>query len=133
MKVLSPKIHGFVDYVAVAVLIAAPSLFGFGGLAATICYVLAGAQLIMSLLTAYPLGIAHLIPFTLHGGVELVTSLFLVAAPWIFGFAAAPRNFFLISGIGLLLVYLITNYRAADAYRKKGPVQGFDAVVPGPR
>lgn len=120
MKFLSPRIHGFIDYGAVLVLALAPTLFGFAGIAALLCYVLAVVQLGMSLATAYPLGLAHLIPFTAHGGVELVTSFFLVAAPWLFGFAdvTAARNFFVIGGIVLLATYLITNYRAADAYRR---------------
>ena len=119
MKFLDPKTHGFLDYLAVALLALAPTLFGFTGVAATICYVLAVVQLGMSLLTAYPLGVAKLIPFPIHGGVELATSIFLVAAPWLFGFddVAASRNFFLAAGLGLLLVYVVTNYKAAERGR----------------
>jgi hypothetical protein len=115
MKILSPRVHGYLDYMVVALLFLAPSLFGFTGIAATICYVLAPVQLVMSLLTAYPLGVAKMIPFPVHGGVELVTSIGLIAAPWLFGFSAfdAARNFFLVAGIGLGLVYLVTNYAAA--------------------
>jgi hypothetical protein len=117
MKILNPRVHGYVDYVAVAGLALAPTLFGFAGVPATICYILAVVQLVMSLTTAYPTSIAKVIPFTIHGGVELLTSLFLVAAPWIFAFSdvMAARNFFLVSGAGLLLVYLVTDYKAATA------------------
>lgn len=117
---LSPKIHGIIDYVAVGVLVVAPALFGFAGVPAYLCYGVAAALLGMSLLTAYPLGVAHVIPFTVHGAVEVVVTLALVAAPWIFGFSNvdAARNFFIVSGIGLGAVYLATNYRAADVYRK---------------
>jgi uncharacterized membrane protein len=119
MKVLAPKPHGYIDYVAVALLVLAPSLFGFVGIAATLSYVLAVMQLGMSLITAYPVSLAKVLPFTAHGVVELVTSLFLIAAPWLFGFdaVAASRNFFVIAGVGLLLVYVITDYKAADRYR----------------
>ena len=116
MKILEPRPHGVIDYAAVIILALAPSLFGFGGVAATICYVLALVQLVTSLITAYPLSVAKIIPFPIHGGVELVTSIFLVAAPWLFGFQNAPaaRNFFVISAIGLLLVYVVTNYRSTE-------------------
>jgi hypothetical protein len=119
MKLLAPRPHGYIDYVAVIALALAPTLFGFAGAPATICYVLAVVQLAMSLLTAYPLGLVKLIPFPVHGGVELVTALFLVAAPWIFRFnqVDAARNFFVASAIALLLVYLVTNYRAGDESR----------------
>lgn len=119
MKILSPRVHGYLDYVVVALLFLAPTLFGFAGIAATLCYVLGAAQLGMSLLTAYPLGIKHLIPFTVHGGVEVAVTIFLFVAPWLFGFSADhdARNFFLASGVGLGVVYLITDYKAADEYR----------------
>ncbi len=120
MKFLSPRVHGYLDYVAVALLALAPTLFGFGGVAAVLCYVLAVAQLGMSLLTAYPLGIAHLIPFTVHGGVEVAVTVLLLVAPWLFGFSADlhARNFFLAAGVGLGVIYVVTNYHAADEYRR---------------
>ena len=121
MKFLDPRVHGYLDYAAVLLLALAPWLFGFGGTPAVLCYVLAASQLGMSLLTAYPLGIAKVIPFTVHGGVELAVAIFLVVAPWLFGFDGvdAARNFFIAAGIGLGFVYLTTNYRAAQRY--EGP------------
>jgi hypothetical protein len=118
---LSPKVHGYGDYLIVALLALAPTLFNFSGTPAVICYVLAVAQLGMSLMTAYPLGVAKLIPFPVHGSVEVVTSAFLVIAPFLFGFSRvmSARNFFLVGGIGLFLVWLTTNYRAAER-----PLQG---------
>jgi VIT1/CCC1 family predicted Fe2+/Mn2+ transporter len=114
-RLLSPKIHGYIDYVAVALLALAPSLFGFGGVAAALCYILAVVQLGMSLLTAYPLGVARLIPFTIHGTIEAITSVFLVIAPFLFGFSRvdAARNFFIVGGIALFAVWFVTNYQAA--------------------
>ncbi|NUP12104.1 MAG: hypothetical protein HOW73_39160 [Polyangiaceae bacterium] len=121
---LSPKVHGIIDYLAVAMLAVAPALFGFAGIAAYLCYASAVGLLGLSLLTAYPLGIAHVIPFTIHGGIEVGMTLALVAAPWLFGFSDVPaaRNFFLISGVALGAVYLATNYKAADSYRKERPI-----------
>ena len=130
MKFLNPRVHGYIDYAAVAILALAPTLFGFGGIAAALCYILAAVQLGMSLATAYPVSIAKLIPFTIHGGIELATSVFLVIAPWLFGFSdiAAARNFFIIGGIVLLGVYLTTDYKAADVYRR-----GIDVPREAPR
>ncbi|UQA57161.1 SPW repeat domain-containing protein [Polyangium aurulentum] len=115
MKILSPRVHGYLDYLVVALLFLAPTLFGFGGIAASICYVLAPIQLVMSLLTAYPLGVAKVIPFPVHGGIELVTSIGLLAAPWLFGFSALDnaRNFFIVAAVGLGLVWATTNYVSA--------------------
>ena len=117
MRILSPRVHGVLDYAIVALLLLAPALFGFAGVAATICYALAIVQLGMSLLTNYPLSIAKLVPFPVHGAIELATSIGLLAMPWIFGFHTvdAARNFFVVGAIGLGLVWLVTNYQGVPA------------------
>jgi hypothetical protein len=117
MKILSPRVHGFIDYAIVALLVLAPTLFAFGGIAATICYVVAAFHLVMSLLTAYPLGVAKLIPFPVHGGIELAAGIALIVMPWIVGFSAVDnaRNFFVIAGIATAAVWLTTNYSVARA------------------
>jgi len=122
MKVLNPRSHGYLDYAAVALLALAPTLFGFTGMAAAICYFVAVVQLGMSLITAYPLSLAKLIPFTVHGGIELGVAVALALAPWLFGFSHddAARTFFIIAAVGLGLVVSVTNYRAADGYRRRG-------------
>ena len=119
MKVLNPRIHGYVDYVSVALLALAPTLFTFGGVAAAICYLSAIGLLGLSLCTAYPLGMARLVPFTVHGGIEFAASIAFIVAPWLFGFdvVAPARNFFVVFGIALFGLYMVTNYKAADAYR----------------
>lgn len=116
MKFLAPKPHGYIDYAAVLILFLAPTLFNFGGTPAVISYVIGAMQLIMSLLTAYPLGAARVISFPAHGGVELATAIFLVVSPWLFGFSniESARNFFVIGGITLGAVYLVTDYKAAE-------------------
>ncbi|OJH36053.1 hypothetical protein [Cystobacter ferrugineus] len=121
---LSPKVHGYGDYFVVVLFALAPSLFGFSGLPVVLCYVLAMMHLCMSLLTAYPLGVARLIPFPVHGTVEAVVAIALLAAPFLFGFSTVvtAHNFFIISAIGLFLVWLGTDYKAAERpMRGMGP------------
>lgn len=118
MKILNPRVHGYLDYIAVLYLLAAPSLFGFSGLPATILYVIAAAYLVMILLTNYPLGVVKVIPFPLHGGVELLTGILFIALPWAAGFADAgtlARNVYVATGAVLFAVWLVTDYRAAEA------------------
>jgi phosphatidylserine synthase len=117
---LSPRAHGFLDYGASVIVALAPTLFDFGGLPATLCYLFAGALFVLSLLTAYPLGVAKVIPFTAHGMVEAVSAVFLVIAPFLLGFSrdVSARNFFVAAGIALGIVFLVTNYRAAERPRR---------------
>lgn len=116
-RLLSPRTHGFIDYGLVALLLLAPALFGFSGAPAILCFVLAFAQLGMSLITAYPLSLAKVIPFKIHGGIELGAGVLALISPWLFGFSAetAARNFFLFAGVSVALTWAATNYSAAAA------------------
>lgn len=117
MKLLSPSVHGVVDYLVVLALLAIPSLLDFGDTAATLTYLLAIVQLLVSLFTRYPLGLVKRIPFPIHGYYELITALVLIPLPWLFGFSTqdSARNFFVIGGLALFVVWLATNYRAVPA------------------
>ena len=115
MKILDSRTHGYLDYLTVLAFAVAPSLLGFTGTPATVSYALAVIHLSMTLLTAYPLGAVKVIPFPIHGMVELFVGALLVAAPYLLGFAreGAARNFFAASGIVTLVVFLITDYKNA--------------------
>jgi len=122
MKILSPRVHGYLDYLVVAMLLLAPTIFGFAGTPASICYILAALQAGMTLLTAFPLGVAKIIPFTIHGAIEAVAAVFLLASPWIFDFSYVPaaRNFYVASAVLLAIVWLVTDYKAADVTTTHG-------------
>ena len=78
MKIISPRMHGYLDYVTVVAFLLAPTLIGLTGLPAMLAYLLAGVHLLMTLLTEFPLGIVKLIPLPLHGWVERVVGPVLV-------------------------------------------------------
>lgn len=118
MKFISPALHGVLDYLTFGVFLLLPTAYDFTGTYATVCYLLAAGVLVMALLTNMPLGAAKVLPFWVHGRLELVTGLVLIASPWIFDFAHASgpaRNLFIGAGIVFLLVNLFTqwNYRPA--------------------
>lgn len=115
MKVLSPAAHGILDYLTVAFFAMAPSLFDLHGTYATVCYVLAAGYLVITLLTNFPLGLMRVIPFPVHGKLELVSGLVFLASPFLFGFAddnMTARNLFMGAGVVFLVVYFLTDWRA---------------------
>lgn len=115
MKPISPTLHGVLDYATCAFFALAPSLFHFHGAYATVCYVLAGGYLVISLLTNMPLGAVRAIPFPVHGKLELVSGLVFLASPWLFGFAhdnETARNLFVAAGAVFLVVYFLTDWYA---------------------
>lgn len=120
LKVLSPRVHGFLDYVVVALFALAPTLFGFGGMPATVAYALAGIHFTLTVLTAFPMGLVKLVPFKVHGVLEAGAMLGILAAPWIFGFADVPaaRNFYLGAGALIAGVVVLTNYQTTESERR---------------
>jgi hypothetical protein len=116
MKVLSPRVHAPLDFGLVASFALAPSLLGFGGIAAALAYVIATGVLVGSLATDYPLGIVKVVPFPIHGYAELTSAVLFVAMPFLFRFHHSPgsRNFFLVMGLGTMVVFILTDYRAGE-------------------
>ncbi len=117
MKVLTPRVHGVLDYLMVLVFVAAPTVLGLSGLPATIAYTLAGVHLLLTLATDFPPGVLRIIPFPMHGMIEIVVSALLVALPWVAGFAdeTAARNFYLAVGVVIFIVWLLTDFRSLPA------------------
>jgi hypothetical protein len=119
MRILSPKIHGVIDYVTVLGLVLAAALFGHGGISTMLAYALAGIHLVMTVLTAFPLGLIKVIPFKVHGMVELVVGIALVVLPWVLSgtveFSPNGRMFFSAFGAVLIVVWLTTDYGAQPA------------------
>jgi hypothetical protein len=113
MKIISPKLHGILDYVVVAAFAMAPAVLGLTGLAAVISYALAVIHLLLTLVTAFPLGAVKIVPLPLHGAIEFVVSIALVGLPWILKFAqdATARNFYVGAGVVVFAVWLVTDYR----------------------
>lgn len=134
MKPISPTLHGVLDYVTCAFFALAPSLLGLHGAYATVCYVLAGGYLVVSLLTNMPLGAVWLLPFPVHGKLELVSGVVFLASPWLFGFAhenETARNLFVAAGAVFLLVYFLTDWYGQT--RLAGTTLGRDGIQPSPR
>lgn len=119
MKILAPKLHGIIDYVSVAGLLLAPTIFGLQGIAATVAYLLAGIHLVMTVLTDFPLGAVKLVPLKLHGLVEIVVGVSLLVLPWALAsmveLGANGRYFYSAFGAVLIAVWAVTDYAASPA------------------
>lgn len=118
MRHLSLATHGTLDYLASAAFAAAPLVFMLGERTPVVlgCCVASATLLLVSLLTRYPLGALPVIPFRVHGALEFVMAPLLIAYPWIAGFgdSPGPRSLFVVGGAALFVLWLNTDYRAAD-------------------
>lgn len=124
MKVISPRTHGYFDFLTVAIFLLAPTVLGLSQLPTMLAYVIAGVHLVVTLASDFPFGMFKLIPFTIHGWIERLVGPLLIALPFIFGFAdeEIARNFYI--GVGLVVIALgfLTDYKAAE--REKMNVKG---------
>jgi hypothetical protein len=115
---LSAFVHGIVEYGAAVLFIAAPFLFGFDSEAATAVAIIVGVVvLVVTASSDLPTGLARAIPVPIHAVLDFVTAGFLIAAPFLFSFQdeGAPTAFFLVLGVGHLLLTIATRYLPARA------------------
>ena len=115
MRFLDARVHGVIDIVVVIFLLA-PTVFGLGGSPAAIAYALAAVHLVLTLLTDFPMGIRKVVPFFVHGIIELAVGVLLVILPTIEGYApgSPARRFYTLIGAAILVVWALTAYRSRD-------------------
>lgn len=89
MRFIPTSVHGVLDYLVGALLIAAPWLLNFnrGGAETWLPVILGVGALLYSLLTNYELGVVRRIPMTTHLGLDAASGLLLAVSPWLFGFS----------------------------------------------
>ncbi|WP_029037381.1 SPW repeat domain-containing protein [Salinimicrobium xinjiangense] len=85
---ISTKIHGYLDYIMGLTLILLPLILKISsGAASTILVVLGAGVIVYSLITDYELGLLKILAMKTHLIVDIIGGIFLVASPWLFGFA----------------------------------------------
>jgi hypothetical protein len=114
MKIISPTLHGYLDYVTVLLFLIAPTIFGLSGTAGSFAYILAVIHLTMTLITDFPLGVTKQLPFKIHGWVERIVGPVLILLPFAFSFDATARGFYIVIGIVIVLVGLFTDYSRTE-------------------
>jgi hypothetical protein len=89
MRFIPTQVHGLLDYLTGALLIALPWLLGFarGGAETWIPVVLGAGAILYSLVTDYELGVVKVLNMRLHLGLDALSGAFLASSPWLFGFA----------------------------------------------
>ncbi len=119
--------HGIIDYALAILLAAGPSIAGFSGRPATTWAYLAAALLfLLAVFTRYPLGIMKRIGLAVHGFVELVMAVCLIAAPWYGKFmnGVLSRNFYWAMGVLMLVLWFLTDFRGIRNRPPAAPVAG---------
>lgn len=86
---ISSRTHAIIDYVVGILLILAPFILGFadGGPAQWVPIVIGAGTIVYSLMTRYELSAVKAIPYRTHLMIDAVAGLFLIASPWLLGYA----------------------------------------------
>ena len=107
-------VHALAEPFLAVLLIAAPWLFGFDDVgSATAISIVAGiAVLLVGMSTDWKIAMVRKIPLVAHMALDFGLGIFLVAAPFLFGFSdeSPALVFFLVLGIALLLSALGTRW-----------------------
>lgn len=83
------KIHGVIDYIVGFLFVFMPFVLGLDTdtVPAMVFQYLGMLTILYSMLTRYEHGLVKVIPMKVHLGLDIASGIFLLASPWIFGFA----------------------------------------------
>jgi len=114
VRLLPAWLHAVADYAVGGLLIAAALIVG-GTTGAVATGVVVGATvLVVSMFTRYPLGVVKVLPFQIHSAGDYLAAALLLAAPFALDFRQSDAGLtalYLVAGVAVLAVSLITNYQ----------------------
>ncbi len=115
MKIISSKIHGMLDYATVIFLLASPTIFKMEGNLGTITYTLAAVHFCLTILTDFESGVIKVIPFRIHGVIEMIVAVALAAlAFWFYNNGDTIGFYFYMAlAIVIMIVFILTDFGSA--------------------
>ena len=105
--------HGVIDYLFIAFVLASPTIFNMEGTLSTITYILGAVHLVVTLLTDYELGLFKVIPFRIHGLLEVVVTIILgILAFWFYNNGYVTGFYYYMAlAIAIILVFILTDFK----------------------
>ena len=114
VRLLPAWLHAIADYAVAGTLIIAALVVGGSNKAVAAGVVIGAVVAVVSMLTKYPLGVVKVLPFTVHSAGDYLAAALLVISPFALGFNDSDTGLsvlYVVSGIAVLAVSLITNYQ----------------------
>jgi hypothetical protein len=114
VRFLPAWFHAIADYAVGITLIVVALAVGGSGVSVAAGVVVGAVVLLVSMLTRYPLGVAKVLPFTVHSAGDYLAAALLILSPFALGFTdtdAGLSAFYIVAGVAVLLVSLVTNYQ----------------------
>jgi hypothetical protein len=114
VRILPAWLHAVADYSVGALLVIVALASGADGKAVATGVVVGAVVLVVSMLTRYPLGLVKVLPFPVHSAGDYLAAALLIVAPFALDFRSSNAGlaaFYIVAGIAVLGVSLITNYQ----------------------
>jgi hypothetical protein len=120
-------VHGAIEYVAAIAFIVVPLLLEYRSGAAVATSIIVGIViLVVAATTEGPTSLVNQIPIAAHAVLDYLLAIFLIAAPFLFGFSdeTAPLVFFITLGVAHLLLTIATRFVPEGAEATHGGRRG---------
>jgi hypothetical protein len=117
VRLLPAWLHAVADYAVGGLLIIVALAVGGSNKAVAAGVVVGAVVLAVSMLTKYPLGVVKVLPFTVHSAGDYLAAALLVLSPFALNFNNSDTGltaFYIVAGIAVLAVSLVTNYQYGD-------------------
>jgi hypothetical protein len=128
MNLIPTRVHGLLDYLVGAFLVASPWVLGFSDVvvAKWVMIILGLGALGYSLVTEYEWGLPRYraLPMTWHLALDAGSGLFLAASPWLLGFSEAVALPHVILGLMEVGVAGLTARRPGVGFVARAPRPG---------
>jgi len=125
VRLLPAWFHAVADYAVGLGLIIIAIAVGGSGKAVAAGVVVGATVLVVSMFTRYPLGVAKVLPFTVHSAGDYLAAALLLLSPWVLNFHGTDGGLtavYVVAGIAVLAVSLVTNYQYSDKREWSGRV-----------
>lgn len=116
MRIISPTVHGTIDYLAAIALIVGPFLLFPSETEQLVKFIpvaAGGALILYSLITDYSVSARRLIPFKLHLAIDFIAGVAFVAFAFLLGLSGITQLFYLVMGAAVILVVILTDPNVA--------------------
>jgi SPW repeat len=125
VRLLPAWFHAIADYAVGFGLIIIAVAVGGSGKAVAAGVVVGATVLVVSMLTRYPLGVAKVLPFTVHSVGDYLAAALLVLSPFVLNFHNTDSGLtavYVVAGAAVLAVSLVTNYQYSDKREWSGRI-----------
>lgn len=112
LKIISPSLHGILDYIVDITLICVPIIFNFKEVSNTVFWVPIGIgvlNFLYSIFTVYSRSVVKLIPMNLHLLFDFLVGCILFALAFIIPMEGFVKLFYIAMGVGIILATSFTS------------------------